>query len=259
MLSGREILLYLSIVCKGNPIEIYERIIKKENIPEEEKVLAIVNAYRGNYITILDDNYPERLKNACRPPFVLFYEGDISLLNQDKKRIAVVGSRNATEYGLRYTNDIVSGLVDDYVIVSGLAKGIDSCAHYACVNNKGKTIAVMGCGLDKCYPIENKNLKKKIAEQGLVISEYPNGVESASSNFPLRNRIIAGLSNALLVTDAGPQSGTLITIRYANELNLDCFVLPHPVGDGTICNRLIYEGALLVETAEDIKESIKNY
>ena len=178
-----------------------------------------------SWLTIFDDNYPALLKQIYDPPVVLYYKGDI--LPQDDKAIAVVGSRKMTGYGKAVTEKFTKGLAAvGLTIVSGLARGVDSQAHRSAVEIGGRTIAVLGGGLNYIYPPENKSLAEKIASGfGAVVSEFPPDYPSLPGNFPLRNRIISGLSLAVLVTEAAEDSGSLITARLALEQGRDVFAI----------------------------------
>lgn len=200
--------------------------------------------------------YPEKLKNISYPPKQLFCLGNLELLN--KKSIAIIGSRNYSDYGKRATFDFSFDLAkNDVCIVSGLAKGIDSFAHEAALEAEGKTIAVLGSGLDNIYPKENEQLFYEIIQNnGLIISEYPLGTKPEKQHFPARNRIISGLSDGVLVIEARKNSGTNITVDFALEQGKDVFVIPGNIysktSDGT--NFLIKEGAIPVTSYEDILE-----
>lgn len=204
--------------------------------------------------------YPEKLKNISSPPKQLFCLGNLELLS--KKSIAIIGSRNYSDYGKRVTFDFSFGLAkNDVCIVSGLARGIDSFAHKAALEMKGKTIAVLGSGLDVIYPKENTQLYHDIiANDGLIISEYPLGTKPEKQHFPARNRIISGLSDGVLVIEARKNSGTNITVDFALEQGKDVFVIPGNIysktSDGT--NFLIKEGAIPVTSYEDVLEELKN-
>ena len=207
----------------------------------------------SEYITLLDDNYPKRLKSIYKPPFVLFYKGNINLLSTCNKLIGVVGSRNNSKYGEKATESIVKELVSqNIVIVSGLAKGIDAISHTTCLAQGGATIAVLANGLKINYPFRNACLQEEIGTKGLLLTEYPDFVESNKEQFPKRNRIIAGLSDAILVTEARKKSGSMITVARALEMGKDIFCVPHLIWCDSGCNSLIKEGAKLVENANDI-------
>lgn len=251
-----EILVYLSIINNGDWNSIYQNIVDKRPISKEE-VKKEIEKLNVKYITLLSDKYPSFLKSTFKPPFVLFYEGDINLLLEESKRIAVIGSRLNTQYGLETTQKICKGLLEkDVTIVSGLAKGIDGIAHNSCLENNGKTIAVIGNGLNVVYPKENETLYKKIKEKGLIISEYPPNTMPCPSNFPTRNRIIAAISNGILVIEAKEKSGTMNTVSHALEDGKQIFCVPERCNESSGCNKLIKEGAKLVETADDILEEL---
>lgn len=199
--------------------------------------------------------YPERLRYIESPPKQLYCLGNLELLNYEKN-IAIIGSRNCSCYGERATKDFAFNLAKENVcIVSGLARGVDSFAHIGALNAKGKTIAVLGSGLDNIYPKENIKLAHSIIKNnGLVITEYPLGTAPLKQNFPARNRIISGLSDKILVTEARKNSGTNITVNFALEQGKDIFVIPGNIysktSDGT--NFMISEGAIPVTSYKDI-------
>ena len=199
--------------------------------------------------------YPERLRNIDSPPKQLYCLGNIELLNYEKN-IAIIGSRDCSYYGERVTKDFSFNLAKENIcIVSGLARGIDSFAHIGALNAKGKTIAVIGSGLDNIYPKENIKLAQSIVENGgLVISEYPLGSSPLKQHFPARNRIISGLSDSILVTEAKKNSGTNITVDFALEQGKDVFVIPGNIysktSDGT--NFMITEGAIPITFYKDM-------
>lgn len=199
--------------------------------------------------------YPERLRNISSPPKQLYCLGDLELLNY-KNNIAIIGSRNCSFYGERAAKDFAFNLSkNNLCIVSGLAKGIDSFAHIGALNAKGRTIAVLGSGLDNIYPRENEKLFQDIIKNnGLVITEYPLGTLALKQNFPARNRIISGLSDTVLVIEARKNSGTNITVDFALEQGKDVFVVPGNIysktSDGT--NYLITEGAIPVLSYKDV-------
>ncbi len=177
-------------------------------------------------LNIDDINYPESLRKIYDPPTKLYCIGNISLLN--KPSIAIIGCRRASEYGKKVAKIFSEGLSKNGIcIVSGLAKGIDSVAHENAYKNVGKTIAVLGSGLDIIYPEENKILASMIVNNGgLIISEYPLGTKPISSNFPRRNRIISGLSDSVVVVEAKRKSGTMITVDCALEQGKDVYCVP---------------------------------
>ncbi|WP_115269104.1 DNA-processing protein DprA [Fusobacterium necrogenes] len=205
---------------------------------------------------INDREYPEELRNIAKPPIFLYYRGDISLLS--KKRIAVVGTRRATSYGKIACEKIVRELVENGITtVSGLASGIDSICHKKTLEFGGKTIAIVGSGLDVIYPQENKKLWEEISKTGLLISEYPVGTEPFAYNFPMRNRIIVGVSQGVVVVESKAKGGSLITAELALEEGREVFAIPgeifSPASEGT--NFLIKNAsAKLVTSTDDILE-----
>ncbi|NLC51604.1 MAG: DNA-protecting protein DprA [Firmicutes bacterium] len=234
-----------------------EKIVaERKRIPllGESKKLAALGI---NVITIEDHNYPTLLSSIYLPPPVLYIKG--AFTPEDEQAIAVVGSRKHTFYG----RDIALKLAEDLAgvgitVVSGMARGIDSWAHQGALNKRGRTIAVLGCGLDICYPAENNALMQKISENGAVVSEFPPGTRPLAQNFPRRNRIISGLSLGTVVIEALEKSGALITADYAIEQGREVFAVPgninSPYSRG--CHRLLKEGAKLTEGLEDILEEI---
>jgi DNA processing protein len=201
--------------------------------------------------------YPSRLKEIYDYPPVLYVRGKLPA--DDEPCLAIVGTRRPTVYGRQVTEEIVADLARSSItIISGLARGIDSVAHRTALDAGGKTVAVFGSGLDIVYPGENANLAKAIVEHGALVSEYPLGVKPKAENFPLRNRIMSGLSLGVLVVEAGERSGALITAQQAMEQNREVFAVPgsilSPVSQGT--NRLIQEGAKLVRNHTDILEEL---
>lgn len=247
-----KILVYFAIKYEGDWELIYSAINRKEKVDAEE-VEKLVSKCNSSYITLLDEKYPERLKSIYKPPFVLFYKGNINLLSKEYKSVGVVGSRAYSGYGKKVTKSIVKDLVkENIVIVSGLAKGIDTISHETCLENQGNTIAVLGNGIEVFYPNDNKLLQEEISVKGLLISEYPCWKGSQKENFPKRNRIIAGLSDAILVTEAKKKSGSMITVSRALEMGKDIFCVPCSIECNSGCNSLIKEGAKLVESAQDI-------
>lgn len=252
-----KILLYLSIIHKGNWDKIYNDISNKRSINKEEMEI-VISSNKEKYISLLDPNYPLILKQIFKPPFILFYRGDLDLItDSSRKKIAVVGSRNNSEYGKIATENICKNLINSSVVIlSGLAKGIDSIAHKTTLENNGKTIAVLGNGLDYIYPKENKKLYEEITKEGLMISEYPSGTEPDKTHFPARNRIISGLCDALIVTEAKTKSGTMNTVYHALEDGKPIFCVPDKINCDSGCNKLIKEGAQLIEDGFDVLEEI---
>lgn len=203
-------------------------------------------------------DFPENLRQIHTPPKVLYGEGDQNILFE-QKMIAMVGARRCTNYGASVAYDLARELsARGVIVVSGLAIGIDTKAHEGALAGGGKTIAVLGCGLDFPYLTSNRPLRKKISEQGAVVTEYPAMTEAFTWNFPQRNRIISGLSLGVVVVEAGLDSGSLITAKWALEQGREVFAVPGPIGqpasEGT--NRLIQQGAKLVTKVLDIFDEL---
>lgn len=256
-LKTKDILAYLAIQEKGDWNRIYERLRSDETLDEKE-VDRVVSKIQCSYVTLGEPEYPQCLRNIYHPPFVLFYYGDIHLLSAcgERGQLAVIGSRKNTEYGTKMTRIIVSEIAKEYIIVSGMALGIDAVAADAAIKAGGKTIAVLGCGVDVCYPMENYELYQILKKDYLVISEYPEGTQPTSEKFPLRNRIIAGLAKGVVVTEAGNISGTSITVTLALQSGKLVMCVPYPADVESACNRLIKEGACLVENGKDVLDYV---
>lgn len=208
--------------------------------------------YQGNYITILDERYPKVLFDLEHPPFILFYCGQLDLL--DIPSLGIVGSRQCTTYGITMVEEIVSNC-SSRCIVSGLAKGIDAYAHKFALDAHKHTIAVIGCGLDIVYPKENEALYLRLNHE-LILSEYPNGTPPLAHHFPWRNRLLAALSHRIVVVEASLRSGTMLTVNEALILNRDVYVVPYHYGEknGKGCNLLIQQGANVIINEEDLVE-----
>ncbi len=247
----KNILIACAIKYKGDWDKIYHAAIDKEVV--EPQFLKMAQNIKCNAVTILDEDYPQQLKGIFKPPFVLFYYGDISIVKDYHKNISIVGSRDCSSYGAKMTEAISSDLAKrDFVIVSGMAKGIDSIAHNSAIKVGGKTAAVLGTGIDVCYPIENLELYETLKKDYVVMSEYPAKVKTPSGTFAIRNRIVAGLSKTLVLTEAKSMSGSLITANLAMRSNTDVMCVPDRSLNGSACNRLIYAGASLVESGQDV-------
>ena len=253
--DSRVLLVYLAIKYQGDLEKILNALeLKDFNVPYDE-ALKTYESLPCKVMTILDYDYPQKLLKAYRPPVVLFYYGDISLL--DKQIIAAVGSRDYSRHGKNCTENIIKDLCKGRVIISGLARGIDTIAHKCAIDNGGRTIAVLGSGIDKCYPPENKELYEEIKKNHLLISEYPFNTPPSSEHFPMRNRIIIALSDGVYVPQINSYtSGTMISLSIGLSLGKPIYVAPHPQGSDTINNNLINEGAVLADSAKQILEDI---
>lgn len=226
------------------------KLYKFENDKKE------LEKYNIKMCNIFDENYPYLLKNIYDPPIMFYYIGN---LIKDDNNIAIVGSRKFSDYGEKVVKDFSNYLSNYFSIVSGFAYGIDSIAHKSAVDNKKRTIAVMGIGLDSYYPYSNKVLAKEILDNdGLLISEFPLGTKLLKNNFPRRNRIISGISKGVLVVEANIRSGTFITANCALEQGRELFVVPGNIySEYSIgANELIKKGANLVNSPKDILEII---
>ncbi|MDR0922293.1 MAG: DNA-processing protein DprA [Lactobacillales bacterium] len=208
------------------------------------------------FITFYDEEYSELLREIYNPPAILFYRGDLSLLK--KPCLSVVGARDASLVGQQTVHHLITPLIQDYVIVSGLADGIDGIAHKVALGNHGKTIGVIGNGLDISYPRHHGKLQEYMAKHQLVLSEYPNGTSPAKHHFPERNRIIAGLSLGTVVVEAKLRSGSLITCERALESGREVFAVPGDVlsGKSNGCHALIQEGAKCTFQTKDILDEL---
>lgn len=247
-----EILLYFSLKYDGDFHKILKALQTKEKVNQED-IIKTVHSIHSQYTTIISDDYPEQLKEISCPPFVLYYHGCLDVLKG--KCIGVVGQRKPTDYGVSATQEIVRDLVkNDYVIISGMAKGIDAIAHETAIVNQGHTVAVLGSGINYCYPETNCALYDTLKQNQLIISEYPEQLSPKRYYFPNRNRIIAGLSASILVSEAHQKSGTMITVGYALDQGKDVFCIPSRINDPRGCNTLIQQGAKLVLDVHDIIE-----
>ena len=252
-MEPRKIIAGLAVKHRGDWDKIYQELVIKE-FDDERTIERYLSTIRCDYITIFDKEYPQYLKDIYHPPFVLFYRGDISLIDSVEHNLAVIGSREPTIEGLINTNKMIRGLRPEIVIVSGLAKGIDGEAHESAINSRHRTIAVLGSDVDMCYPNENNDLYSRIKRDrsNLIISEYPTGVSPNQNHFPARNRLISAFSKRLLVTEARVRSGTTITMSYAITQNKDVLCIPSADLGNSACNLCIKDGGFLVETSEDV-------
>ncbi len=238
-------------LLRENPIEV---IIKKETLLMAEKIIEISEKNRIKILTVESPSYPLLLKHIPDPPPVLYVMGD---MKPDERCVGVVGTRTPTEYGKMVAEKIAFLLALNGVTpVSGMAYGIDSIVHSSAMNGGGRTIAVLGSGLMRIYPPEHKNLFRRICENGCALSEYPLYEEPHISHFPQRNRIISGISSAVIIVEAGEKSGALITAKFALEQGREVFAVPGNITSamsrGT--NKLIKEGATPFTSFEDLSE-----
>ncbi|MEA2337808.1 MAG: processing protein [Thermoanaerobaculia bacterium] len=216
-----------------------------------------IDALRDSAVTLADDDYPPLLRQLVDPPLALFYRGNLALAS--KPSIAMVGSRKASPYALNAAAQLARELVSvGFAVVSGMALGVDAAAHQATLDAAGDTIAILGTGIDLVYPPSNRKLFQAIAERGLILTEFPPGTPPFRYNFPVRNRIISGISLGTVIVEANGRSGSLITARTAAEQNREVFAVPgsifSPGTEGT--HRLIQCGVKLVHTTNDILDEL---
>lgn len=233
--------------------ELRKNIEQAKKLLDERDLLGELEKKGIGVVSFWNENYPKALKEISSPPYILYFVGDLLALNAPM--VSVIGTRMPSVYGKQVTYEIAYNLAKaGVVIVSGLALGLDSVAHQATLDAGGKTVAVLGNGLDKIYPSSNHNLGVKISQNGVVISEYPPGVPALKQNFPARNRIIAGLSRGTVVVEAKKDSGSLITANFALEQNREVFAVPgninNPLSEGP--NNLIKLGAKTITGYQDI-------
>ncbi len=245
------------LVSAGLSKKLAERVLETRASLDLEQYMANLQAQEIQILTWDDPNYPAHLKQIDQPPPILYLKGAFS--PEDAWAVAIVGTRAVTAYGRQVTEEIATVLAQNGVtIVSGLARGVDAVAHSAAVKAGGRTLAVLGSGVDRIYPPEHRALAEKIMLQGAVLSDYAPGTPPESANFPPRNRIISGLSLAVVVIEAAETSGSLITASFAAEQGRDVFAVPGnifaPQSKGT--NRLIANGAKPLLAVNDILEAL---
>jgi DNA processing protein len=236
------------------PVENLLRVRRQLNLDAE---MAKIEKVGARLLTLADDDYPALLKKIPDAPTVLYVRGQ--LVPADDHALSIVGTRRATSYGRDAAYHFAKQLAaQDITIISGLAHGVDSAAHRGALDGGGRTLAVLGCGIDRIYPADNQKLADDILRHGAIISEFPVGTPPDGRNFPRRNRIISGLALGVLVVEAPEKSGALITTTTAAEQGREVFAVPgnifNPMSGGT--NRLIQDGAKLVMAVEDILEEL---
>src|SRR6266498_4064527 len=241
----------------GLSLKLIERIVQARGQVDLEKVWAKIESQGIRILTWKDEAYPQRLKEIEQPPPVLYVRGDY--LSDDLFAVAIVGTRRVTPYGRQITEELASYLAANGItVISGLARGVDAIAHQTALKAGGRTIAVLGSGVDKIYPPEHRQLAERVMEHGAIISDYAPGTPPDASNFPPRNRIISGLSLAVVVVEAGETSGALITAEFAAEQGREVFAVPGsilaPQSKGT--NKLIQNGALPLLSASDLMQAL---
>jgi DNA processing protein len=237
--------------------DIARSIFKKRYSGDPEKELMKAERQGVRILAYSDPAYPALLKEIHDPPMVIFIKGNDIPNNQTF--IAVVGSRNSTSYGQKAAENIGQDLARRGLgVISGMARGIDSSSHWGCLEGKGFTIAVLGTGVDVIYPASNRKLYEQIVMKGAIISEFPMGAPPVPNNFPMRNRIISGLSRGTVIVEATKNSGSLITASLAIEQGRELFAVPGSINSfkSTGCHYLIKQGACLIENADDILEAL---
>ncbi|MGE5060923.1 MAG: DNA-processing protein DprA [Betaproteobacteria bacterium] len=237
--------------------ELIHSIANFNDWAEIDKEIQRARAAGIKMIPFSDAAYPASLRAIADPPPLLYVKGE--LRDNDSRAIAIVGSRSASDYGRRIARDLARGLASfGFTVVSGMARGIDGMAHESALQAGGRTLAVLGSGVDRAYPPEHEMLYRRISENGAVISELPMGARPVAFNFPARNRLISGLSLGVVVVEATEKSGSLITASLAAEQGREVFAVPGEAGASRSrgSHRLIRQGAKLVETVEDIIEEI---
>jgi DNA processing protein len=232
-------------------------LLHHRQLPELQTMYDENMTEASGILTYWDRRYPESLKQVNDPPLRLFYKGNIEIISETKRKIAIVGTRVPTDYGRKYGSEISKILAGaGYVIVSGMAMGIDAVAHKAAIDVAGESIGVLGCGVNLIYPKQNEKIYKEILAQGLLISEYEVNKAPHPIHFPERNRIIAGLSEACVVVEAAKKSGSLITAEMAMDLGRDVYALPGAIHStkSVGCHELIYSGAQPIISLDNLKE-----
>lgn len=256
----------LALAWKANPAElaqaglglkVIERVVQARTSVDLERVWEKIEKQGIKILTWQDEAYPQRLKEIDQPPPVLYIRGEY--LPDDLFAVAIVGTRRVTSYGRQITEELSAFLAaNGMTVISGLARGVDAIAHQTSLKAGGRTIAVLGSGVDKIYPPEHRGLAEHMMERGAIISDYAPGTPPEASNFPPRNRIISGLSLAVVVVEAGETSGALITAEFAAEQGREVFAVPGsilaPQSKGT--NKLIQNGALPLLSVNDLMQAL---
>ncbi len=246
-----------SLAEAGLGAKVIERVLTARETVSLDKVWEKIESQGIKILTWGDEEYPARLKEIDQPPPVLYIRGEY--LPDDLFAVAIVGTRKVTPYGRQVTEEIASFLgANGMTVISGLARGVDAIAHQTALKAGGRTIGILGCGVDKIYPPEHRGLAEQMMERGAIISDFAVGTPPDASNFPPRNRIISGLSLAVVVVEAGETSGALITAEFAAEQGREIFAVPGsilaPQSKGT--NRLIQKGAQPLLTPADLMQAL---
>lgn len=253
MIDPKHVLIYAAITCHGRWDDIFCLLRQKKDLPDPEVIDDVAMRYDGHAITVFDEEYPSRLRNSPRPPWALFYEGDIGLLKDDSKLVAFTGSHDAENpYAEKKTAEIAKEITKEgAIVVSGLSRGCQSIALSSSLS-VGKCIAVLGNGIDKRYPIESSDLQSKIAKKGLLISPFPNGVSPSVEGMRARNMLLGQLAHFLFAGVVTKHDGILLTVASALNVGCDMGCLPFPADSEYINNSLIRNGAAMIESAGDL-------
>lgn len=239
----------------GVGLQTIENIVNQQVLKRAEEEIRFIEKHKIQPLFYLDRDYPKRLQHCADSPMLLYYRGSVSLNHQ--RVIGIVGTRNATEYGKHFCEQLVENMLeDDVLIVSGLAYGIDTCAHRASLKNGIPTIGVLGHGLDRIYPAVNRSLAQRMLDHGGLLTEFMSQTNPDRENFPKRNRIVAGMIDALIVVESAKKGGALITADIANSYSRDVFAVPGRVGDpySEGCNFLIRTNrAAMIEDIQNLR------
>jgi DNA processing protein len=239
----------------GVGLQTIENIVNQQVLKRAEEEIRFIEKHKIQPLFYLDRDYPKRLQHCADSPMLLYYRGSVSLNHQ--RVIGIVGTRNATEYGKHFCEQLVENMLeDDVLIVSGLAYGIDTCAHRASLKNGIPTIGVLGHGLDRIYPAVNRSLAQRMLDHGGLLTEFMSQTNPDRENFPKRNRIVAGMIDALIVVESAKKGGALITADIANSYSRDVFAVPGRVGDpySEGCNFLIRTNrAAMIEDVQNLR------
>jgi len=246
------------VQAKGVGMNLAENLLRQADTMDVEAEIRRAQEAGAVIVTRADEGYPEALKHIHDPPLALYVKG--TLLAADRHAIAVVGSRRCTHYGLQVADRLSFQLAKQgYTVISGLARGIDAAAHQGAIKGKGRTLAVLGCGIDQVYPAEHAELAAAVTGSGAVISEFPIGFKPSRNSFPQRNRIVSGMSRGVLVVEAALGSGALLTVDEATDQGKLIFAVPGRIDNPSAggCNHLIKNGAKLVEDVDDILDEFE--
>ena len=231
------------IMCKGIGSKLADRIISNKSLNKANNILKKTRENNIKILTIKDPLYPDKVKEINKAPILLYYKGK---LTTDSMGVAVIGARRCSKYGKKVAKEVASYLaLNNITVISGMAKGIDSYAHTACLKKGGLTIAMLGNGLDICYPCEHQKLMDEIIANGAIISEYPPGTRPKSCYFPRRNLLICAWAHKILVIEAGAKSGCLITAKYGKKYGRKILAVPNNIyqSESVGSNQFIHKGA----------------